>query len=511
MREPETFANRAGRAARSNVLLLPVIAVAGLVSSIVVVRFLTPDAFAVYALAIALRAAIQFLGDMGFGGASTRAFAELHEHGARKQAERLYARLFSVRIGAVLAFAAAVALAPDAFSDLLNLESDEGYFLVFLVVIGALEVAGGLGLYVLTGTLAHSTMNKVLLAQSLIQPPLVIVAAVVGLGLRGILAALAVGSLVRAVALTVGAVGALRRIEERGAAVEGLAASYTRVASASIVGKVASWLHSRQVVTPIAFSAVARPQVAAFAVTYDWVHQILTVVSGPVYSLLLPVFSARRQDEEFMRSFFQFATRSLALLAFPVAGLLLAVFPSMAAVIFPSAYAADYASTPAFALIFIPCVALEVVLSGPATALMLAHERLTGAYRRVKLATAVLAVIYFATAGINLLVIAGLMMISRLASTFALHAEVQKRLGFHVDIWWFVRAVLAGALTTASAAIVVATIPGHTADLALAPVVGLAAFLFLVRLLRLLPEADAAIAARVLPFTHRPLRSLTHS
>jgi O-antigen/teichoic acid export membrane protein len=509
--ETETFGKRAARAARSNVLLSPVIAIAGLASSIVVVRVLTPDAFALYALAIALRGGVQFVADMGFGGASTRAFAELHERGARRQAQRVYIRLAAARAGVVGAFATAVALAPDAFADLLNLGSNERYFLSFLVVIAVLEVAGGLGLYVLTGTFGHSTINKALLAQSVIQPPLVIAAAVLGLGVRGILGAIVVGSSIRAVALTVGSVRAIRRIEDGTAEVLGFASSYTRVASASIVGKVAAWVNSRQVVTPIAFSAVSRPQVAVFSVAYDWVQQVLTLVSGPIYSLLLPVFATRRRDEELMHTFFQLATRSLALVVFPVAALLLAVFPSMAAVILPSAYAKDYADATAFAAIFVPCFALEVVLSGPATAFMLAHDRVTGAYRMVKVVTALLAAAYFATAGIDLLVVAALMMAIRLGSTFALHFELQKRLGLHVEIWWFVRAVLAGVLTSGFAAAVAEAVPGRAADLAFAPVAGLALFLFLVRVSRLLPATDAAIAARVLRFGNRPLRLLTHS
>jgi len=509
--EPDSFGDRAARAARSNIVLSPVIALAGLVSSIVVVRALAPEAFALYALAIALRGGIQFFADLGFGGASARVFAELQERGARGQAQRVYTRLAVIRAGIVIALATAVALAPNSFSGLLNLHRDEDYFLLFLVVIGAAEIAGGLGLYVLAGTLNHSTINKVLLTQSVVQLPLVIAAALAGLGLRGILAAVVAGSLVRAVAFTVGSLRAIRRIDERGAEIEGVAASYTRVASASIVGKVASLLHSRQVVTPIAFSAVARSQVAVFAVVYDWATQLLTVTSGPLYAVLLPVFSARRRDDEFVQRFFQFATRSLALVVFPSAAVLLAVFPSLVVVVLPGAYSGAYANANAFAFVFIPCIALEVVLSGPATSLMLAHEATAGAYRNVKLVTAGLAAVYVLTAGIDLLVVAGFMMAIRLASVLALHAEVQRRLGFHVDVSWLARAIGASVVSAASAAAVTAIVPGRVGDLAIAPVVGLSAFLVLVRVSRLLPEGDAAIAARVLPFGRRPLQLLTHS
>jgi hypothetical protein len=258
------------------------------------------------------------------------------------------------------------------------------------------------------------------------------------------------------------------------------------------------------------FSAVSRTQVSVFSATYDWVHQLLAVVSGPVNSLLLPVFSARRNDETFTRSFFQLATRGLALVVFPVAALLLAVFPSMAAAILPSAYAADQTEATRFGMIFIPAVALEVVLAAPATALMLADERLSSAYRAVKLGTALLVVVYFATAGINLLVVAAFMMGTRIASTFALHVALQKRARLHIDIGWFMRALLAGALTATATAAVTLIVPGRLADLVVAPVAGFGLFLVLIRAFRLLHEADAALAAGVLPFGRRPLQLLTY-
>src|SRR5215207_4423297 len=99
MVEAEPIGERATAAARSNLALSPLIGLAGLLSSIVVVRALAPDLFALYALAIALRGTVQFLADMGTGAASTRLFAELQQRGARAQALQVYSRLAAVRGG----------------------------------------------------------------------------------------------------------------------------------------------------------------------------------------------------------------------------------------------------------------------------------------------------------------------------------------------------------------------------------------------------------------------------
>jgi O-antigen/teichoic acid export membrane protein len=509
--EPEVRATgvSAIAAARSNLALSPLIAVAGLASSVVVVRVLAPDLFALYALALALRGSIQFLADMGTGAASTRLFAELQDRGARAQAQHVYIRLALLRGALVVAACAVVALAPDALSSLLNLADDERYFLVFMALVCAAEVAAGLGFYVLTGTFRHALVNRVTLVQTSLQPLLVILAALLDTGLRGILVAVLAGSVFRALALNAGAIRTIRAMRETGARIEGYGATYAGVAAGSLAGKIASWVHSRQFVTPIAFSLASRQQVAVFSIAYDWVHQALSLVSTPFYSLLLPIFSVR--DRSSVQHLFRFATRALALVVLPSAAALLAVFPALSEVVFPAEHEDAYSTASEFAAVLVPLFAFEVILNGPATAVMLANEPLVRPYRRIRLLTLAFAVSYFALSSVSLLAVTAIMMGVRVASAVMLHAAIWRKAGFYVEPGWLGRALGVSGISCFAGIGVGQLVPGQLGDLVLVPATSFAAFLLLVRLARLLSSGDVALARRVLPFGHRALDALTHA
>lgn len=507
MSTEEPLEIRATRAARSNVALSPLISLAAFVSSVVVVRALDPEVFALYALALAIRASVQFLADLGTGAASARAFAELHSVGSRRQALRLYAQLAGVRAVAIACLIAVIVAGSDRVASLLSLQEDERYFIPFALALAAVEIAATLGFYTLNGLLRQDLSNKIALSYGVVQPTLVIAAAAAGFGLRGVLTAMLIASSARAFAALAGSVRAVSAIVELGGHVERLAGSYARVASSSLIGKVAGWVHSRQLVTPIVFSSVPRSEVASYSLTYDWVHQILTVVSGPFYSLLLPVFAARVSVEQSVQRLFELATRAVTFVTLPTAAVFLAVFPSLAAVLLP----AGYESTTDYAWILVPCFALEVVLSGPATAVMLAMPRLAGPYAAIKAVTLAAGAFYFFAAGVDLRLVTAVMMGVRVASAVALHAAVWRRTGIRVDLRWLGLAVAVSALVGALGIAVGLAVPGRVLDLVLVPVAALAAYFVLVRVVGLLRASDVEMARAVLPFGGRALQLLSRS
>jgi O-antigen/teichoic acid export membrane protein len=502
----EPLADQVVRAARSNIALTPVIGAAGLISSLVVVRALSQDVFALYALALSLRRGAQLLADVGTGAASSRLFAELQQLGAQEQARRAFIRLGLIRVFIITALIAVVVAAPEAISELLNLRGGEHYFLAFIVLIGAAEIVGGLGFYVLTGIFGHRFVNRVVLAQNVIQPTLVIAAALAGFGLVGILAGVLAGSLVRAVGLTTGAALAIKRFEARGLEASEVGFTYARVALGSVLGKLGTWLHSRDFVTPIAMATATRSEVAIFAIAYDWVHQVLNLLCAPLYSLLLPMFAASTAERERTRRIFHLVTRSLALVVFPVGAILLALFSSLSRVFF----GAGYANAADFASIVVPALTVEIVLSGPVTGLMLAHPPLANHYARIKVVTIAFGIIYVLLAGVSLLAVTALMMGIRLGSSIALHVVLYRRTGLHVDVAWLSKALAVALVVFAVAGAAVLIVPGRLADLVVGPAVGLATYGLLVRASGLLLAEDAAVALRVLPLGHRAVRALTH-
>lgn len=507
MSAEEPLEVRATSAARSNLALSPFISLAAFVASVVVVRALDPEVFALYALALAIRSSVQFLVDLGTGAASARMFAELQSVGARRQARRLYWRLAAVRGIAIGGLIIVVLVGFDGIASLLSLEEDERYFIPFALALAAVEIAATLGFYTLNGLLRHGVSNRIAVSYGVLQPTLVIAIAAAGFGIRGVLTAMVIASSARAVAAIVSSGLAVSAIADLGGHVERLAGSYARVASSSLIGKVAGWVHSRQLVTPIVFASAPRSEVASYSLTYDWVHQILTVVSGPFYSLLLPVFAARVSVKQSVERLFEVATRAVALVTLPTAAVFLAVFPSLSEVLLPG----GYENTTDFAVILVLCFALEVVLSGPATAVMLTMPRLAGPYAAIKGVTLAAGVFYLVAPSVDLRLLTAVMMGVRVASAVALHAVVWRRTGLHVDLPWLGLAVSVGVFVGVLGIAVALAVPGRVLDLVLVPAAALGTYLVLVRVAGLLRASDVEIARGVWPFGGRALQKLTRS
>jgi len=195
----------------------------------------------------------------------------------------------------------------------------------------------------------------------------------------------------------------------------------------------------------------------------------------------------------------------------PTAAVFLGVFSSFSAVVLSAENTNAYSDATEFAAILLPCFAVEVILSGPAAAMMLADESLVRPYRRIKLVTLGLAPAYLVFMGFGLLLVTALMMGVRVASALMLHVAIWQQAGFHVELGWLIRALAAGGTTFLITALTAQLIPGRVVDLVLAPVAGLATFLLLVRIARLLRLDDVEIARRVLPFGHRALGALTQA
>jgi O-antigen/teichoic acid export membrane protein len=499
--EPESRGERATRAARSTIVLTPLIALVGLIGNVFVLRALSPSDYALFATALAIRVAIQFLVDMGTGTATSRAFAEFDVAGKRPQARTFFARLMTARVGAVAVVAIAVALLPGLAADALGLHDNESSFLVFMVLVSSCEIISGLGTPVLMGTYGQPRLNKISLVQSGAQSVLVIGAAAAGLGLDGILAALVVSSVLKAVLVNGYAWVAISHIADAGHPHEPLGRTFARVATSSLIGKLAGFALSRPPMTLIAVGSVPRPQVAVFSVGYDFAHQVLLLASAPLYSLLMPSFSGRPFEET--RTLFRTCTRSLAIAMLPAAAVLLATWPALVDVIFGT----KYHDTSTYAAIIVPLLALEITLNGPPTALMLTSDRLVGRYLTIKLVTLLAAAIPLWLSREDLLAATACMMGLRVASALALQV-VARRAGVDVQGPWLLRLALCSAAAWAAGTAAAAAVPNEVADLVVGPGVAILTVLALIRAARLFNDADAEVVARVVPPARRWLARL---
>ena len=499
--EPSTF-ERAAAAGRSNSVMAPLLLLTGLATTVIVARTLTTAEFAFYAAVIALRSLVGYLGDLGTGAAASQTFAQLQARGAGQQARRLFSRLLLLRLP-LLALVAIVLLAfPDAVGSALSLAPDERALLPLLAAIAAVEILGPLGAYVLLGTFQHAQRNRVALVAAIAQPAAIVAAGLLHAGLRGIVVAVLLGSLLRCGGFLITAVQAIRMIAHSGPPIAGLAGTYLRVAGASVLGKLAAVLHQRQVLTFVGLSAFGRVDLAAFALAYDFAQQALTAAATPVLSLLTPSLSAVSGDRAVTERAYRFLTRLLSIVVLPLACALTAVVPTL----MPAVFGASFEHAVLYGLIFLPAFALEIVLLGPATALMLADNELLPAYRRVKYWTIAAAILYLPVIAWSLLAAAVLMMTVRVLSAIWMQLLVRHHTGMSAFDGWLAPVVATAAAAGASAGALTLWLPATLPSLALALIGSLVAAVLTARFSGLVEDGDIKLTERAMPVMVRPLR-----
>ncbi|MEA2154949.1 MAG: Polysaccharide biosynthesis protein [Solirubrobacteraceae bacterium] len=500
----EAFERAAG-AGRSNLVMAPVLLLCGLAAVVVVARSLGPADYAIFAAAIAFRGLVGYIGDLGAGTAATRLFAQLHAQGAASQARRIYLRLVALRAPFVLALVVIVVFARDEVAKLSGLADSELGLIGLFGLIAAFEVTATLGTSTLLGLFQHRTVNRLTLASTLAQPVVIVGAVAAGAGVTGVVAGVVVGSAVRSLGANALALLVLRRAEDGGGHVDGVAASYARVAGSAVVGKLAAIIHQRQVLTFVGLSTFGRPEVAAFALAYDFALQTLNAIAGPVYSLLLPGLTAIKDDRARTQRSFALVTRMLAL-AVGVPAVALAI---LFAVLVPTVFGGAYQDAVPFGIVFLLLFALEVILSGPATSIMLADEALGRSFRRIKGLTIAAAVVYVPLLTWSLLAAAVAMMVIRVVSALGLHVAIARATGMRVGGPWIRPYALVLAATGAAAALPLAVGATGAGALVAGLVLAGAAALASVRATRALDSSDVDLVVRAVPAAGRVLRFLT--
>ncbi len=444
MSERGDVPTRAAAAVRSNAAALPLVVGLGLAGTTVVANVLTTVELAAFLVVLSIRGTVQFITDMGSGTASARAFARLEHAGAKHPALALYARLGLIRIVLILVLLGAVLTFPQPLHDALGDDLDTETAVTLVLAMVGIEVFASLGFYTLTGLLRHDLVNRIAIAQAIVQPLTIIALVAAGFGLTGALVGLLVGSLLRGLALHICAFQALQAIQsdDPAGAADADPERLTPTAVAAGAGKLASFAHSRQLISLKAASVAPAGQFVLFALAYDLTHQALTPVVNPVGSVLGPSL-ATVGDADRSAGIASTAIRVLLLGTVGVA----AAFTLAIGFVDDAVFGPQFADMDLYVLILAPAVAIELALTVPMTAVMLASDPWLRAYRTIKLATLAAAGVYFAVGLSDLLLVLALMAAIRLASALALAIVYHRRQPLRLPGAW-----LAGLALTAAAA-----------------------------------------------------------
>jgi O-antigen/teichoic acid export membrane protein len=151
-------------------------------------------------------------------------------------------------------------------------------------------------------------------------------------------------------------------------------------------------------------------------------------------------------------------------------------------------------------LILVTCgMAIEIILSIPATSYMLADDRLLGSYRWVQLVVASLGAFYLLTPYLNLMVIALFLVLVRLFAAISLHAFIYRVTGTATDVRWITRALAGGLVAGVCGIGAGLTLSSNVLDLIVVPMICLGVWAIFVRAMHIFLPRDAAIARRILP------------
>jgi O-antigen/teichoic acid export membrane protein len=482
---------QASRALLWNVALIPLQAVVALAASALVARRLRVDQYALYGLAMATLTSLLLWSDLGLMPMVSRYTPVLRARGGAVLRSFLW-RVSGVRLAAIAAAAAVFAAlwGIPAVRATLPFESvGVGLLLAALAAQGLARIHE----YFLSGMLERRAVGVARIGVGLAHPLLVIAAVAAGLGVNGILAAVCAGSLVDLALFARAAFARTRALTAEPSALPpgGLRGDAARFAAVSYLDKLASHVNSTGFIIFLVAATGSRADVAAFAVAGEFASRVIAAVSIPFAGLTLPLFASVEAERPADTGTAARLYLSVMLLAcLPAAALMSALAAPLVALV----YSERYLEAAPLLRAFVPFLFVEYAVYSSLLAPLLTRGR----YRQVLLAK--LPMLGGLAGVLVLLPRAGLVAaalaygVARLASAALLLIFGTRELGFPLPIRFALKALAASAAATA-AALAVAPAPGAWVRLALAALAAVAAFVAAYRLLGGMDREDRARVA----------------
>lgn len=361
----------AARAASWNVLLGPLHAVAALATSVVVARVLSLADYGVYALATAAVASFLLLSDAGLPAVLSR-YAPAHRARGGAALGRLVGEAHRARAVLMAVICAAVLFQRGPLASFLP---PTPALTVVVLAIGVLSGFARVDEFLLVGLLDRRGIAIARLATVVLQPVLVIAAALAGLGVEGILGALLAGAVGDLVLFRWRAHGHLRGEPTASEALPGWG-EMSRFGGMVLADKLVSWMNSPSFVV-LLLAGLGRPEeVPLFAVAGELGNRVISLLALPFAGIAVPLFAALEARE---RSAEQGAAARLYLV------LLLLLFVPAAAVLTALAtpaivlvYSAKFAPAGVVLAWLVPFVFLEFAVASTVQAALMVRGTYAG-------------------------------------------------------------------------------------------------------------------------------------
>lgn len=292
MNTPTSLGHRVSSAMLWNSALFPIKFLLALGSGIILVRVLSKGEYAQYSLILYTAGLIGAWVDLGMERSVARFTPEIEMRAGRRGLEKFFASLFGIKLAVILPVLFAFALFSDFFVRVLAL-GDDGKILLagiaLLVILGAVSDVFIQFLYTHFKQIATNLLDIV---ASLVQPLLVLGAAIAGAGVVGVVAAMVFSSILLDVLAAWRARSLVNQIPlregtmppqlwKRFANVSALNFVITATASLSEPGFAALVLTGSKQLTAVAILAVA----------YRFVQYFLRFLVAPLTGIQTPLFA----------------------------------------------------------------------------------------------------------------------------------------------------------------------------------------------------------------------------
>jgi O-antigen/teichoic acid export membrane protein len=356
-----------------NATLFPIKALLAILASVIVVRTLGRDMYAV-ATITATVASIWEYTDLGIGSSLLRFIPEV-ERGGGKKAVRLFLRnVIGVKMAMVLAAIVVLNLFADPFIEYFKL-GDQG--LLFLRTISAILILRALSeifMRVLTAYYERRVTNLLDIVSAVVQPLLTIAFVMAGLGVMGVLLATVVTTVINLllVAMQASRVVARSAVEGTGELKPRLAKRFALFSGLVYLVNLSDYFNDLPFVVLILSALTGRTDVAIFTLAFNFVMIPLRYLYAPLSGIELPTFASIHAEQNLpkLREAYALVTKFLILIIIPAGCGLTILSPNLIPLLYTESFAASiFVAQLLFILLYI-----ESFIHSPYVILMVYEE-----------------------------------------------------------------------------------------------------------------------------------------
>ena len=290
----DSIESKIGKAFFWNSLILPMSGVASFLGLIFVARSLSLSDFGIYAIINSIITLSIGYGDLGVSTGASKFLPEIAVKEGKRGVSQLLKYLFQFKCAVGCLTFIILLFFAQVFSSWFKI--DETYFFIFpyIGVIVFLDSFYYLFHNLLWATFEQKKANLFTFGFTIFQPLLIILFIVQGWGIRGILIAMTISSLLRAAGFLFLGILKVRNMEEvrgEGATGENYFARFLRVSLFGYFDKVSNYLFSIPFITLLFALYLGKEEIALFSLAGEFSLRFLSLSLTPTHGWILPLFS----------------------------------------------------------------------------------------------------------------------------------------------------------------------------------------------------------------------------